>query len=123
MNRYVQKGQGNFVLLALTSLLVFAIALLTSACEPGGFPVIENQRSQYVNISVSHVREDGTLDKPVDYGVVPARTTKELAGIVFVKYELMFRIEAVAPSGKVVFSHDYNWNDLEKISWKIIIPP
>jgi len=35
----------------------------------------------------------------------------------------VYRIEAVDSSGRVVFSHDYNMDDLEKIGWKITIPP
>jgi hypothetical protein len=35
----------------------------------------------------------------------------------------MQRLEAVDPSGKVVFSHDYKMADLEKAGWKIVIPP
>ena len=33
------------------------------------------------------------------------------------------RIEAIDPSGKVIFSHNYKMSDLEKIGWKIVIPP
>jgi hypothetical protein len=41
----------------------------------------------------------------------------------FLGNEWTDRIEAIEPSGKVVFSHDYKMSDLEKIGWKITIPP
>ena len=123
MNKYVEMWQRKFTIFSLVLLLVFAIILFVSACEPGGYPIIENQRNDDVRIFKLHVREDGTLGEPIDYGIVPARTTKELAGITFVRRSWVYRIEAVDPSGKVVFSHDYNMNDMEKIDWKIIIPP
>ena len=69
------------------------------------------------------MRENGTLEKPINYGIVPAQSTKKLAGIVFVERELVYRIQAVDPSGNMVFSHDYNMNDLKNINWKITIPP
>jgi RHS repeat-associated protein len=31
--------------------------------------------------------------------------------------------EAVDPDGKSVFSKDFNMNDLDRISWRIVIPP
>lgn len=63
------------------------------------------------------------LEEPEDYGIVPAQTTKELDSITFVKRTWVYRIEAVNPSGKVVFSQDYNMDNLETINWKITIPP
>ena len=126
VNKYVKNSQSNFKLLGLTLLFVFATTLFSSACEPGGEPIIENQLNQEVGIYVTLVSVNGNPDKtetPTDYGVVPAQTTKELASIVFVRRSWVYRIEAVDPSGNVIFSHDYNMNDLEKIDWKIVIPP
>jgi len=103
-------------------LLLFVTAFFSIACEPGGEPIIENQRDQEVRIYVTIVRADGTLDEPIDYGVVPAQTTEKLASITFLR-KMVVRIEAKDPSGGVVFSHDYNMYDLEKIDWKITILP
>jgi hypothetical protein len=103
--------------------LLLVVGVFASGCEPGGKPIIENQRGQEVVIQVIHVREDGTLGAPRNYGGIPARTTKKLGSITFVYRDWVYRIEAVDPSGKVVFSYDYNLDDLEKIKWKITIPP
>ena len=109
-------------LFCFLALMMVAVTLLTG-CEPGGFPTIENQRDNGLNIFVLDVYEDGSLSEPRNYGLVPAQSTKELAGIVFARREWVYRIQAVDPSGNVAFSHDYNWYDLEKIDWKIVIPP
>lgn len=108
----------------LVLLLLFATALFSSACEPGGEPIIENQHNQEVTIYVVSVYEGGYPSGQVrNYGVVPAQTTKKLASITFVRRNWVYRIKAVDPSGNVVFSHDYNMDDLEKIKWRITIPP
>ncbi len=122
-------------LISLVVLLLLATAFSGSACRDvlGGFPVIENQHNEDVQIYVTHVRTDGTLDTRVDYGVVPAQTTKELAPIGFLGSRWVNRIEAADPSGNIVFSHDYTMDDLEKLQpklpprgrmprWKITIP-
>ncbi len=122
MNRYMQ---GSFRLLTLTLLLVFAVALFASACEPGGEPIIANQRSEDIRIYVTLIWENGPPFAPneeIDYGVVPARTTRKLASITFVSRSWVRRIQAKDTSGKVVFSHDYNMDGLDKIGWKITIP-
>jgi hypothetical protein len=114
------------MLLGIALLLAFATTLIVSACEPGGRPIIENQRNHEVKILVTTVWTDGAPkepNKPRDYGVVPARSTKQLAGITFVRREWVYRIEAVDPDGKSVFSKDFNMNDLDRISWRIVIPP
>ncbi len=119
----MQSRQSNFRFLSLTLLLVFATVLFATACEPGGFPVIENQRSQEVTIYVIDVQKDGTFGEPRNYGVVPAQGTRKLGGIVLASHEWVYRVQEVDPLGNIVFSHDYNMDDLEKISWKITIPP
>jgi len=115
--------QLDFKLVALIFILVFPIAFIISGCEPGGCPIINNQRNENVRIYVITVKEDDISGQVRDYGIVPANTTKELAGITFVKPEWVYRIQAEDPSGEVVFSHDYNYYDLEEISWRITIPP
>lgn len=122
MNRYVKMGKQDFTLLSPVLLLLFAIALFASACEPGGDLIIENQYNREVPIFYTHVRADGTLDKATRQGLVPPNTTKTFS-ITFLGSDWVQRIEAVDPSGEIVFSHDYRMDDLEKISWKITIPP
>jgi len=100
-----------------------ALVLIVSGCEPGGEPIIENQTDQDVSIYITDVLSDGTLGEQIDYGVVLAHSTKQIASIVFIKPEWVYRIQAINPSGEVVFSQDYNYYDLEEISWKITIPP
>jgi hypothetical protein len=90
--------------LPILVLLFFATALFSSACEPGGFPIIENQRNEDLTIYVITVHEDDVPPREVrDYGVVPAQTAKKLASITFVKRSWVYRIEAKDPSGEVVF--------------------
>ena len=122
MTRYVQIGQRNFRLLGLTSFLVFAIAVMVSACEPKTDITFQNQRNQDVRIFVAHLRDDGSIDGFVDYGTVLVKTTKAMT-ITFLGDEWVNRIKATDPSGNEVFSHDYSRKELEKISWKIVIPP
>jgi hypothetical protein len=77
-------------------LLLFATALFSLACEPGGYPIIENQRNEDLTIYVITVHEDGVPPGFVrNYGVVPAETTKKLASIVFVNPGVVKRIEAM----------------------------
>ena len=117
----MRKGT-KLSLIRVLLLLPFTIALFVSSCEPGGLPVIENQRNQNINIHVTRILKDGTLGESIDYGVVPAQTIKRLQAITFLS-GWVFRIEAIDTAGKVVFSHDYNMDDLEKINWKITITP
>ena len=111
----------NLFLLGLLLFLLSTVILVT-ACEPGGEPIIDNQSNHNVTIYVIRVREDGTLGDSRNYGVVLAKTTKEIGSITFIP-KAIFRIEAVTSSGEVIFSKDYNMDDLEKINWKIVIPP
>ena len=82
-----------------------------------------NQRAEDLRIHIIDVYDNGILGEPRDYGIVPAKTTKELAGLVFAKRWWIYRIEVMDPSGKVVLSHDYNMDAPDKIGWKIVIPP
>ncbi|MFC2051214.1 hypothetical protein ACFLT4_00595 [Chloroflexota bacterium] len=127
MNRCLQKRQGNLMLLCLTLLSVFPIALFALGCEPGGYSIIENQRNEAIRIYITLIRSDYPYLDPseeTDYGVIPARTTKELAHpITFPRRYWVYRIQAKDSTGTIVFSHDYNLDDLEKIHWKIVIPP
>lgn len=124
-NNRIKVEKRNFALLCLVLLLLLTVPFFASGCETGGYPIIENQRGHAVRIFVTLISVNGAPkfpDDTTDYGVVPARTTKELAGIVFVRSYWVYRIEARDPSGKIVFSQDYNLNDLKKIRWKIVIP-
>jgi len=92
------------------------------ACEPGGFLQIQNMQNQEVTIFFASVRTDGTIDGLTKQVVISANTTK-IISITFLGGEWVNRIEAHDPTGKVVFSHDYKMADLEKIDWKIVLPP
>ena len=113
---------GHCVLLGCICLALILV-LASVSCEPGGEPIIENRSNQDLGIYITDVYPDGRLDKPRYYGLVPAQSTKRLAGIVFVQRQWVYRIEAVDLSGKVVFSRDFDQDDLDRISWKITIPP
>ena len=115
----------TFTLFGLYLVLLLFVGLFALGCEPGGWLTIENQSSHDVTIYVTVISTDGPLEEPnepINYGIVQAQSTKELAAIVFPRRTWVHRIQAVDPSGKVVFSGDYNMDDLEKIDWKIVIP-
>jgi len=122
----LSKTKQKLVLMGLFLLLLVAIIFTLPACEPGGFPIIENQRNQDIRIYILLASTNGAPEipsEPRDYGIVPARTTKELKGLTFIKRTWVFRIEAKDLLGNIVFSHDYNMDNLENIDWKITIPP
>ena len=102
--------------------LLLAVSILASGCEPGGDLTIVNRHSQEVRIFKSHVRNDGTTDEATYQITISANETRKFS-ITFIGSEWIKRIEAIDSSGKTVFLHDYNRADLEKIGWKIVIPP
>lgn len=119
MNRYLHNNYKSFSLLFVLGIM----AIIASGCEPGERLIIDNQRNHEVRIEVTRVT-DGTLSNQIrNYGLVPAKSIKELGSITFTNAKNIFRVEAIDPLGKAVFSHDYNYYDLEKIDWKITIPP
>ena len=122
MNTSTKVGKQNITSLVLVLLLLFTIALFSMACEPKTDITFQNQQNQDIKIFVAHVRDDGSIDGFGDYGTILAKTTKTMT-IAFLGDEWVNRIKAVGPSGNEVFSHDYSRKDLEKISWKIVIPP
>jgi hypothetical protein len=93
-----------------------------TSCEPRREIVIENQTNQSIDIYYEHVRDDGTLSERTSKGVLPANSVKSF-GTTFLGNKWVWRIEAQTSSGEVIFSYDYNIDDLEKINWKITIPP
>ena len=102
--------------------LLLVVSILASGCEPGGSLQIQNLQNQEVTIFLASVRTDGTIDELTKQMVISANTTRTLE-ITFLGSEWVNRIQAVDPSGKVIFSHDYKMSDLEKMDWKIVIPP
>jgi len=82
--RHARMRKQTFTLFGMYLALLLVVGLLVSGCEPGGFPIIENNLNQDLRIYTTLVRRDGTLGEEIDYGVVPAQTTKELASITFV---------------------------------------
>ena len=109
--------------------LLFGLVLLLSpnlflmACEPGSFPIINNQYHQDVTVWVTRVNDDGSFGEPRDYGIVESNTSRRLASIAFIRRDIVFRIEAKSLGGEIVFARDYKMADLDKIGWKITIPP
>ena len=122
MNRYAKTGKQNPTLPSVVLLFLFAIALFVSACEPGGAITFHNLQNQDVTVFFATVKADGSIDQLTKQGVISANSAK-IFSAVFPSRDWVTRIEAHDPAGKVVFSHDYKMADLEKIHWKIVIPP
>ena len=114
------RHRARFLGLTLVFLMIFVF--LFQSCEPGGGLIIENMHNDDVSIYFSTVIEHGSTDTPVKQGIISANDT-ETFGIAFPRKDWIRRIEAIDRSGKVIFSHDYTMADLEKIGWKIVIPP
>ena len=121
-NNPVRGIKLNVILLCLVLLLLLSTSLFMSGCEPGGRLTIENQNIQEVRIILTHVYPDGTLGVPTYEITISANKTSELR-MTFLGDDWIDRLEAIDPSGKVVFSHDYKMADLEKMGWKIVILP
>jgi len=118
----IREEKQNFALLCLVLLLLLTAPFFLSGCEREAVITIENQRSQDVKIYHTFVHADGTLGEATYQGTISANSTKTQYIILIYDYNVK-RIEAIEPSGKIVFSQDYNRADLEKIKWKIVIPP
>lgn len=116
------KPEFDVRLLGLFLPLLVAVAIASAGCEPEAKITFDNQRSHQVVVRVAHVRVDGTTDELTERGIIPANTTKTLY-ITFLGKQWVNRIQAMDPSGKVLLSLDYKLEDLEKINWKITIPP
>lgn len=101
---------------------LFLVAINISSCERSAQIKIINQSNYEITIYYTFKFPDGTYGEPAYQEIVPADSTK-IQSIILIKDEGVKRIEAKDPSGKIVFSHNYNRADLEKIGWKIVIPP
>ena len=112
----------TFLLFGFYLILLFVVGLFALGCEPGGAITFHNLQNQEVTVFFAHVRTGGTIDVLAEQGVISANTSKTFS-ITFIGSEWINRIEAHNPTGKVVFSNDYKMGDLEKIGWKIVIPP
>lgn len=121
--KFIQIIFTGMMVNSLDSLAVISIifVLLLQSCEQGGDITIKNLHNEEVSIFVRHVREDGSLGERTKQLVIPANATKTFSHT-FIGEDWVDRIEAIDASGKVVFSHDYEMADLEKIEWKIVIP-
>jgi len=105
--------------------LIFIIINLVgvTSCEPPVKITFINEQNQEIRIFAAHVGSNGNIDeKFVQKGTISNREKKTIY-ITFLGDEWVNRIEARDPNGNVVFSHDYNMPDLEKIDWKITITP
>ncbi len=110
----------NRLLLFLTPSLI----IIFTACEPGGWPIIENQYHKEVDIYIIQFNNKGELSEPIYYGKVPGQAIKKLDGSVIVTYpSKIFRIEAIDNAGEKIFSKDFSGYELEEMKWKITIPP
>ncbi len=108
--------------LPVAGLGAILVGMILPACEPGGYIRFENQRNEPVTIVFTYMRANGTGGTPTVQDTIAARSTREL-GITFLRTDDIQRIEANDPSGIVVLQRDYKMADLEKIGWKIVIPP
>ena len=112
----------NYVLRGLLFLTMLFLAAAVPACEPAPEISFDNQQNHEIRIFIAHVRDDGNIDKFVELGTVPVHATQTFS-ITFLGDEWVNRIEIRDTLGNVVLSHDYKMADLEKIGWKITIPP
>jgi hypothetical protein len=115
----MKATRDNFRLILLVLLLILPIAV-SSACERGATITIYYQSNQDVTIYYSVVDINGNLEEPTYQGIVPAHSTKTQS-ITLIDDTDVKKIEVKDQSGKVVFSHYYNRDDLEKIDGKITI--
>ena len=113
-------------ILSVSKVVLFALMavflLVSFACEPEVKVTFQNQRNEDIKLFVAHVRDDGSIDGFVDGGMIPAQTTKTIH-IIFIGDEWVKRFELRTTGGLVISSHDYRMGDLEKIGWKITVPP
>ncbi len=102
---------------------VITLALLALiGCEPGGDITFENEFNQNLTISYTHARSNGSIDGFVTLASVAANSSK-VVPLTFLGPAWVNRINVSDNSGKVIFTHDYTMGDLDKVDWKIVIPP
>ncbi len=121
-NNRIKVEKRNFALQCLVLLLLLTVPFFMSGCEPGGDLTIVNRHSQEVRIFKSDVRNDGTTNEATYQITIRRNETREFS-ITFIGPKHIQRIEAIDALGNVLFSQDYKMADLEKIGWKIVIPP
>lgn len=121
-NNRIRGERWNFALLWLVLLLLLTVPFFMSGCEPGGDLTIVNHHNQEVKIFKSHVRNDGSTDEAAYQITISANETKTFS-ITFIGPDDVKRIQAIDPSGNVLLSQDHKMADLERIGWKIVIPP
>ena len=110
-----------FKLCILCTICLFIISTVFSSCENGGKPIIVNQTAQELAIYCQHFQKDGSLEKRVGPdGIIPSHTTIKIDTIAF--YDRDIRITALDPSGNIIFSHDYSYDDIVYMEWVIVIP-
>jgi len=112
----------TLALFSVCLLLLLVLGIFICGCEPRGDITFHNMQDGEVTIFFADVRDDGTIDQLTKQGVVSANSTKVFSAM-FPLSNWVTRIEAHDLTGEVVFSHDYKMADLEKIDWKIVIPP
>ena len=105
------------VCIFLASMLLFS-----SACEPEAKVTFQNQRNEDVTLFVATVLANGSIDGFINFGMIPSKTTKTIY-IAFIGDEHVNRLQFRDSTGTILLSHDYTRADMEKIGWKIVIPP
>ncbi len=108
--------------LSLFYICVFLLSLFLTACEPEAKVTFQNQRNEDVTLFVATVLADGSIDAFVNFGMIPAQTTKTIP-IAFIGNEHLNRLQIRNSTGIALLSRDYRRADMEKIGWKIVILP
>ncbi|MFC1925131.1 hypothetical protein ACFLW2_00355 [Chloroflexota bacterium] len=93
------------------------VLMVTNACQPTWSLTFENQKDQSLTI---FVREYGKETWHETGGISPKETRR--MEIYPNKYVTSF-IEARDASGKVLYSEEFTWEELEERDFKIVIPP
>jgi hypothetical protein len=114
------SGKGKILLVVLGTIL-FLWLLTSCLSDPGTFLNIDNQSNVAVSIYIRGVR----------HSEVPPGVTKEIGTMEiwpdpnppWGAEDYKYLIEAKTEEGKVVYSKELTWQEIDEINWTIIIPP
>jgi hypothetical protein len=114
--RYMAKRRQ--ILLAILSVISLLFLLMSSGCDPVKWFRVDNQTDQTVSIYITgvyqndvasgEIRRIGTLQIPPKPGLPPHSP---------------YLVEAKTKDGKVVYSKEFTWQELDDMDWTIVIPP
>jgi hypothetical protein len=106
------------ILLSVLMLAVVILSPLATACEPIAPLRIENQTDQTLSIFVRF----GTADKYYHLGdVAPGEDIKNKNPGILTSN--VYYLEAKNSQGEIIYSKKYNDLELDKLDWKVVIPP